>query len=107
MILANGATWGMPGLGLRLGRDVKPDDGRIEVCIFLGDSFAEYARQLWAILRGRTRPVREIRVLDAHREIAIRTPGRAIPVHGDGEPLGTTPVTAEVVPAAVKVVVAR
>lgn len=107
VILANGATWGMPGLGLRLGRDVRPDDGRIEVCIFLGDSFAEHARQLLAILRGRTRPVREIRVLDAYQEITIRTPGRAIPVHGDGEPLGTTPVTATVVPGAVKVIVPR
>lgn len=56
VILANGATLGIPGLGMRLGRDVKPDDGRIEVCIFLGDSFAEHVRQLWAIVRGRARP---------------------------------------------------
>lgn len=107
VILANGATWGMPGINLQLDRDIEPDDGRIDVRIFVGGSLAQYARELWALLRGRTRPLPEIRVLDAYREIAVRTPGRAIPVHGDGEPLGNTPVTANVVAGAVKVLVPR
>jgi YegS/Rv2252/BmrU family lipid kinase len=105
LTLANGSSWGPPGLGLDWGEDVQPDDGCINVYALRGQTTADFARLAWNVVRHRAQDSEEIQALRAYESITVETPGSTHEVHGDGEPIGHTPFTVRIVPGAVRVIV--
>jgi YegS/Rv2252/BmrU family lipid kinase len=102
VLLANCGVLGASGL--RWGPAVRVDDGQVDVCIFKGRSFLDYLSVCWNIVRGRHREEPNIGYLSARRVVAIHSE-RAIPVQGDGEVIGETPLEVHVEPGALRVVV--
>jgi diacylglycerol kinase (ATP) len=90
------------GLGFAISADADPTDGLLDVAVFRGMSRLEVLRHFLAV--ARRRPRREARV-SAHRaaRVAIEGTRRALPAHADGVSVGTTPVTFEVRPGALRV----
>ncbi|HET9294587.1 MAG TPA: diacylglycerol kinase family protein [Gemmatimonadales bacterium] len=84
---------------IRFGDGVSPEDGLLDVVVLRADSLAEGVHAVWQFLRGgpgsRVGHVRG-------REIRVET-DRPEPVQLDGDAGGTTPFTATVVPAALRV----
>lgn len=102
VLVANSGTLGQPPF--RWGPGIRPDDGRLSVCIFRPRTLLDYARLAWNVVRGRHREEPNIRYLDAARSVRIEA-RHPFPVQADGEILGQTPVALEIVPGAVRVVV--
>jgi len=102
VILANSGTMGQPPL--RWGPDIRPDDGRIDVCILRARTLLDYLVFGWHVLLGRQQASRHVRYFTAQRSIAVST-SKPLPVQADGEIIGQTPIAARVVPRAVRVVV--
>jgi diacylglycerol kinase (ATP) len=88
----------------RWGPHIRPDDGRIDVCVLSARSLSDYLRVGWQVLIGHRRRSPNIRYYSAERSVVVDA-DRPLPVQGDGEILGETPVRVEVVPDAVAVVV--
>ncbi|NJN68087.1 MAG: diacylglycerol kinase family lipid kinase, partial [Chloroflexaceae bacterium] len=102
VILTNGGFLGLPIL--RWGPDIHPDDGVITICIASARTLLDYLNIAWHMLRGQHRRSRHMRYLYARRTISVYA-DTPLPVHADGEIIGTTPVQVRVVPRAVRVVV--
>jgi diacylglycerol kinase (ATP) len=90
---------------VRLGKNVAPDDGWLDVVALRADSVVESAQAVFQVLTGRTngrvwwgrgRAVR-VEVLDGPPE----------PVQVDGEVVGGTPFEARLLPGALQVLVSR
>jgi diacylglycerol kinase family enzyme len=91
------------GLGLTLAPGASLDDGRFDVTVFRGFHRLELLRHLGGIVGGRHRYSPKIRTYRASRvEVDARRP---LPVRVDAEGLGATPVTFEIRPRALRVVV--
>jgi len=89
------------GMGFALTTEADPTDGVLDVAIFGGMSRWEVLRHFLAVARRRER--HEPRVeLHRARRITIEGARRALPAHADGVSIGTTPVTLEVRPAALR-----
>jgi diacylglycerol kinase (ATP) len=89
------------GLGFAISADADPTDGLLDVAVFRGMSRLEVLRHFVAV--ARRRPRREPRIAGLRgRRVTIEGTRRALQVHADGEPIGTTPVTFEVRPAALR-----
>ncbi len=102
ILLANCGSLGVSRL--RWGSEVHVDDGAIDVCIFRPKSPLDYPRIAWNFFwRQHNREPRLI-YLRASRTIVVEV-DRALPVQGDGEIIGQTPLNVEVVPRAVRVIV--
>ena len=83
------------------------DDGWLDVVIFHRLSALHVLVYLMLVAGGRPFPrPRGVESLRAKR-IDVRTARRPLPAHADGELLGQTPVTYEVVPHALRVIVGR
>lgn len=102
VLVANGGVLGVPPL--RWGPHIRPDDGRIDVCIISASSIRDFIGVAWYMLRGLQRYDPRVRYLSATEHITI-TSDRSLPVQADGEIIGQTPLTIQVKPAAVRVVV--
>jgi YegS/Rv2252/BmrU family lipid kinase len=103
VVVANSGILGQPPF--RWGPDIRPDDGRLDVCVIRARTLLDYLKISWYVLNGLHRRSPNIRYLTAERQIAIAT-SHPLPVQGDGEIIGETPCTIiEVVPHAVAVVV--
>lgn len=89
------------GWGFTVAGDADVTDGAMEVSIFSQMSTWETIGYFTAIARGRERHEPRIRRLRARR-VTIESP-RAVPTHVDGQPLGTTPITFETLPGALRV----
>lgn len=86
---------------VKLRRGISPVDGLLDVIVMRADGFTEGLRAVWELLRQSGGD----RVGYAQgREIRIETVP-VQPVQLDGEPGGTTPFTATVVPGAIQVLV--
>lgn len=91
------------GPSLRVSPQAQLDDGLLDICIFRGQNFLDVARHFVLLLAGRHETSSHIEVLRGKR---IQILGeRPMPVHLDGDPAGTTPVTIEVVPRAIELIV--
>ncbi len=97
--VSNGPYHG-PGLAISAGAD--PTDGLLDVAVFRGMSRWEVLRHFLAV--ARRRPRREPRI-SAYRARSVMIEGtrRPLPAHADGVSIGTTPVTFEVRPAALRI----
>ena len=91
---------------VKLGPGIKPDDGMLDVVVVRADNFPQSLRVVWDLLRvtpgvlGSDAYVGRLR----GREVKVET-DRPQPVQLDGEPGGTTPFTATVVPGAIRIMV--
>ncbi len=102
VLVANGGVLGMPPFSW--GPHIRPDDGRIDVCVLSARALSDYLRVGWQVLIGHRRRGQHIRYYSAERSVVIDA-DRPLPVQADGEILGETPVQVRVVPDAVAVVV--
>jgi diacylglycerol kinase (ATP) len=102
VLVANIGTLGQPPL--RWGPDIRPDDGRLDVCIIRARNLWDYLCLLWYVLLSQHKRSPDVRYLVAERRVSIATK-RPLPVQADGEIIGDTPVEVEVVPGAVRVIV--
>ena len=94
------------GLGnpyVRWGSQIRPDDGRIDVRIVRAWTALDYLRLGWNFLLGQQKKDPGLQSLSAERSVAIRA-NRRLPVQGDGDLIGQTPVQVKVVPSAVRVI---
>lgn len=86
----------------RLGPDVRPDDGWLDVVGVRADGALQSITALLAVLRGAG--ARHERIFQARgRVIKVEVEGEPRPVQLDGESLGETPFEARVVPGALAV----
>lgn len=102
VVLANVGTLGQPPF--RWGPGIRPDDGRIDVCIVRARTFWNYVGLAWHVVRGQHRHDRNVKYFAARQSVAVRLT-RPLPVQADGEVIGETPILMHVVPQAVRVVV--
>jgi YegS/Rv2252/BmrU family lipid kinase len=91
---------------VKLGPGIAPDDGLLDVVVVRADNIPQSLRAVWELLRvspaglGTDAYVAHVR----GREVKVET-DRAQPVQLDGEPGGSTPFTAHVVPGAIRIMV--
>jgi diacylglycerol kinase (ATP) len=89
------------GLGFAISADADPTDGKLDIAVFRGMSRLEVLGHFLAV--ARRRPRREARVSAYRAErVSIEGTRRALPAHADGASIGTTPVTLEVRPGALR-----
>ena len=98
VIVANG-VW--HGGGMKLAPDARPDDGLFDV-VLIGDvSKADFATTAPRLYKGGHVSHPKVEVV---RSARVRVDGvDPLPIEVDGEQLGTTPATFEVVPGALRV----
>jgi diacylglycerol kinase (ATP) len=90
----------VPGV-LPLGSHIRPDDGVLDVVVLDARSYAAAVRVVWRLLQRQPHADSGITF---YRGATVRVSTEpALPVQSDGDPLGTTPLTAEVVPRALTV----
>jgi diacylglycerol kinase family enzyme len=102
VVVANSGVLGQPPL--RWGPDIHPDDGRLDVCVIRARNLIDYVKLVWYVLTGQHRNSPNVRCFESRQAVVIAT-RHPLPVQGDGEVLGETPVEVVVVPRAVGVLV--
>ncbi len=102
VLVANSGTLG--SRPFRWGQDIRPDDGRVDVCVIRAQNLGDILKIGWRFLRKRHKGTPGVKYLSAARNVTIET-RRPMPVQADGEIVGKTPVTIKVIPGAVRVVV--
>jgi diacylglycerol kinase (ATP) len=90
----------------RWGPGIRPDDGRIDVCIIRARNLIDFLILAWHLVLGLPRSNRHVSFLVANRNIAIASDTPLL-VQGDGEMIGETPVEVKVVPGGMRVVVSE
>lgn len=104
VVVANCGILGQPPF--RWGPDIRPDDGRVDVCIVRARSLWNYITLSWHVILGQHKQDANVRYLTAEHRVVITTK-RPLPVQADGEIIGETPVTVMVVPHALHLIVPR
>jgi diacylglycerol kinase (ATP) len=89
---------------LRWGSHVRLDDGRLDVCIIRGRNGLDYLLLVTAALLRQHKRDPNLYYLTAERSVTIRSRS-PLPVQGDGDFIGQTPVHIELLPAALQVIV--
>jgi YegS/Rv2252/BmrU family lipid kinase len=97
VVVANGAYFGG---GLHICPDAQPDDGLLDVLLIGHLTKADLALTLPKAYKGKHLPHPKAELLRGRR-VTVDA-GEPLPVELDGEQPGTTPVTFEVVPAALQ-----
>lgn len=99
------ANTGMMGHNaFRWGPNIRADDGKLDVCIVRARTFLDYLGLFWHVIRKSHKQSPNVHYEIASRSVVIEA-RHPLPIQADGEILGETPVTIEVVPLALKVVV--
>lgn len=93
----------VPDLNLRVTPDTDPQDGRLDVTIISSRTLWDIVTILFRMLTWRNPRTRRMKHFQASRVRITADP--PLPVQIDGEMQGTTPLEAEVIPRAVKLVV--
>ncbi|MFP4344131.1 MAG: diacylglycerol/lipid kinase family protein [Anaerolineales bacterium] len=98
-----------PALGtstIRLQDGIRLDDGQMEVCFLQTKSVLDYAKIGTSLLLAREKQSPHIHCIKVDEELTIEA-DEEVGVQGDGDLLGTTPVTVRLVPQALQVIVPR
>ena len=95
--LANGRWFGS---GLGIAPQADPTDGQLTLTMIGAVSVATYIRCLPALLRGTL--IDDSRAKYAHAHSCVVDAHEPVPIEVDGEYVGTTPLTIEVVPCAIR-----
>jgi diacylglycerol kinase family enzyme len=90
---------------LAIGAKAHVNDGRLDVCIFKGGGFFTFVQQAAKLLVHKHLEDPTVEYYQC-REIVIES-AYPLPVHVDGEPCTTTPVTIHTVPSSLKVIVSK
>ena len=91
---------------LRLGHGISPEDGLLDVVAVRADGLFDSVRAVWHVLRALPMERGNSTFIGYARGQLIKIEAdQEQPVELDGEPGGTTPFTAEVVPGAITVIV--
>jgi YegS/Rv2252/BmrU family lipid kinase len=81
-----------------LGPDVKPDDGALDLCLYMPDRTRDVLALIWRLLRRDFAPHPNMTFARGTKfEIRSDPP---VPVQADGDIVGTTPITITVAPKA-------
>ena len=89
---------------VRLGAGISPRDGVLDLVVVRANSFGQGVRAVWELLRAQGQPLPGTGQVGFARGQEIRLePAIPQPAQADGEPAGITPITATVVPGAIKV----
>lgn len=89
-----------------LAADARLDDGRVDILVFRRHSLLGLSRAIWAALRGREMPSREVQVARASEAKVVWE--RPVPTQIDGDPLpDATTTTYTSLPGELKVVTGR
>jgi diacylglycerol kinase family enzyme len=88
---------------LTLGPNIRQDDGMLDLCVFSPRSAAAGARIVWRLARQDFRPATDMLWLSGRRFRIETDP--PLPAQADGDLLGLTPFSAEVLPLAVRLLV--
>jgi diacylglycerol kinase (ATP) len=102
--VANLGAVGEPAI--RWGPHVCVDDGTVDICVVRARSVLDLLSIASSVLLGRQRSEPNLHFLRAQRQVHIAADLR-LPVQGDGDFLGYTPVRIRVVPGALNVIVPR
>jgi YegS/Rv2252/BmrU family lipid kinase len=92
------------GSPLRWGPNIRLDDGQVEACIIKARTALDYLRLGYNLVLKQESRDPSIRYLPVKQEITIDV-NHPLPVEGDGEIIGKTPVQIQVVPKAVRIIV--
>lgn len=102
VLLTNVSTLTRP---FRWGAHIRPDDGTIDILIMRAHNLFDFVGVAWDILvPGRPRRNRNLRYWHAKHSVIIFSE-KPIPVQGDGDLLGKTPIEIQIWPGAVQVLV--
>jgi diacylglycerol kinase (ATP) len=105
IVIANVSSVGIPPL--QWGPDISPDDGQIDICIIKARTAAAYFQLLWRALQNQhDLDRRHIEYLPAGKGIELRT-NRDVPIRADGEIIGKSAVSIQVVPDVLKIISPR
>lgn len=102
VVVANCGTLGHRPF--RWGPDIRPDDGRLDVCVIRAHTLFDLAAMGCLFIVGRHRRARNVSYLKVTREVTVAT-STPMPVQADGELVGETPAVVRIVPGAIGVVV--
>jgi diacylglycerol kinase (ATP) len=81
------------------------NDQQFNVYILVARTLPDYLRVIWGFVRGSWTGQTALRTLIVRQSITIEAVRQPQPVQADGEALGTTPITLQLVPSAVRVIV--
>ena len=81
------------------------NDQQFNVYILAAQTLPDYLRVIWGFVRGSWTGQTALRTLIAREYITIEAVRQPQPVQADGEALGTTPITLQLVPSAVRVII--
>jgi YegS/Rv2252/BmrU family lipid kinase len=104
IVVANMGVLGAPPL--TWGPGIDPSDGSLDLCVYGGRTAMDYVTLALRLVLGRHRRDHRTRYFRVNRRVVIRS-FRPVLVQGDGEILGRTPITLEVAPHALRVVVSK
>jgi len=88
---------------LRIASQARLDDGLLDVCIFKGFGFPSAVRHALRVLAGQHLHDPQV-VYRQGRQVSISA-AQPMAVHVDGDPVGHTPITLEIVPRALNIIV--
>jgi diacylglycerol kinase family enzyme len=89
---------------LRVDPDASLDNGKLSVCRARLQSVFDYVKMAFKIAVQPASDVEELNCVDALHEVRIEA-NHPVPVQGDGELIGNTPVTVRLIPHALNVIV--
>jgi diacylglycerol kinase family enzyme len=81
------------------------NDQQFNAYILTARTPMDYLRLIWGFVRGSGKEETALRTLTVRESITIEAVRQPQPVQADGEALGTTPITLQLVPSAVRVIV--
>jgi diacylglycerol kinase (ATP) len=104
VIIANSGIMGFPAL--RLSEEIAIDDGKMGICIIRARTAWDYIRLIGDALLGRPQRDPRYHCLTATERVTVSS-DPALPVQGDGDPIGHGSLEAVIVPKALKVIVGK
>jgi YegS/Rv2252/BmrU family lipid kinase len=103
----NIANLGLMGIEpFHWGKNVHPDDGILNVHLVRSKSTRDYLELFWNLIFHQAEKTASLSSFEIKQKITI-TSLKPIPVQGDGEVIGTTPVELTVIPQAIKIIVPK